>query len=158
MVKVISAIGAGGEYANGNALPWPRYAAYARADMAFFRQYTMNKTIIMGYNTWSAIGVLPRRLNIVIGRDYTLDMAIAEHPNAIVIGGLGLLYELFDKHPEKIEEVIINRFHHNFVADKWLNLKKIPLIYREIKGDYYDQLIYFRCNFSVPCSTVISCG
>lgn len=47
-----------------NALPW-----HIPEDLAYFKQVTLNKPIIMGRKTFESIGrVLPKRRNIVISR------------------------------------------------------------------------------------------
>lgn len=51
-----------------NDLLWQRDLP---ADLAYFRQLTMDSTIIMGYNTYLSIGkALPGRQNIVISWEY----------------------------------------------------------------------------------------
>lgn len=56
------------------AMPW-----HLPADLAWFKQHTLGKPIIMGRNTWNAIGrALPGRRNIVISRDVTFQPVGAE--------------------------------------------------------------------------------
>ena len=48
-----------------NALPW-----HLPADLAHFRQLTLDKTILMGRRTWESLaGPLPRRRHLVLTRD-----------------------------------------------------------------------------------------
>ncbi len=152
MVHIISAIGCNGEYSFEGKLPWPRNAEFAKADMKFFREYTMGKTIIMGYNTWVSIGKkpLPGRKNIVIGKSDGTDAiflplldALIEYPNAIVIGGLKLIKEICKEHIHHVQEIVINVFEHSFEADKFLVLDDIPMIYKKIKTDHYTQRLFF---------------
>jgi dihydrofolate reductase len=49
----------------GNALPW-----HLPADLAHFKQLTLDKPIVMGRRTWESLpGLLPRRRHIVISSD-----------------------------------------------------------------------------------------
>lgn len=157
MVKVISAIGVNGEYAYKGKLPWSK--EYGKLDMQFFREYTKNATIIMGYNTWMSVGKLPNRLNIVISRAHhrdshlddnlndiltftNLKSAIDQYPNAIVIGGASLIHELCVKYAHQVDEIVINQFPDKFDADVYLDLHKIPMIKKTIYGTEFNQLIY----------------
>lgn len=90
------AIGARGDLPWGRSLP---------GDLAMFKQLTLDKTVIMGRKTFESIGrPLPKRENIVISRDPTIDIEGVICVNnlvaalgtaskeAFVIGG-GQLYE-----------------------------------------------------------------
>jgi dihydrofolate reductase len=65
-VTMIWAMGRNGVMGNNNGLPWrlPR-------DMAFFKQQTIGKTIVMGRKTWESFGGKPLkdRTNIIMTRD-----------------------------------------------------------------------------------------
>ncbi|MDQ6979030.1 MAG: dihydrofolate reductase [Mariprofundaceae bacterium] len=82
---------------NGTELPW-----HISADMAWFRQQTMAKPILMGRKTHESIGrALPGRMNIIQSRSArnwgkncvavtTITQALqaaAEHPELMVMGG-----------------------------------------------------------------------
>ena len=50
-------------------LPW-----HYSADLKFFKETTTGHAVVMGFNTWRAIGKpLPNRLNIVLSRSAQLD-------------------------------------------------------------------------------------
>src|SRR6478672_4002968 len=51
-------------------LPW-----HYSADLKFFKQTTLNNTIVMGWNTWKEIGgkPLPKRLNVILSRSKNLE-------------------------------------------------------------------------------------
>jgi dihydrofolate reductase len=50
-------------------LPW-----HYPADLKFFKQTTINHTVVMGWNTWKSIEKpLPKRLNIVLSRSKNLE-------------------------------------------------------------------------------------
>lgn len=101
MTKLITLIAARAE--NGciganNTLPW-----HLPEDFAFFRSYTMGKTVIMGRKTWESLPrrPLPERRNLVVSRqaNYAADgaevfagldaalAACADAEEAVIIGG-----------------------------------------------------------------------
>ncbi len=108
-----------------NALPW-----HLPADMAFFKQTTMGKPILMGRKTWDSIGrPLPGRRNIVITRNPGFNPAGAEavdsieaalelvsgHPEAMLMGGASLYEQTMDL----ADALYITEIHHAFDGDAW---------------------------------------
>ncbi len=90
-------------------LPW-----HYPADLKFFKQRTIGKTIVMGWNTWQSIGKpLPNRLNIVLSRkgelqdhpdvrvvrtkDEVIDLATTLDTDVFIIGGAGVFATFADK-------------------------------------------------------------
>ncbi|MBF0282531.1 MAG: dihydrofolate reductase [Zetaproteobacteria bacterium] len=62
-----------------NALPWQ-----LPADMAWFREHTLGKTVLMGRKTFDSIGQpLPKRRNIILTQQQTLNIAGAEVIHAL---------------------------------------------------------------------------
>jgi dihydrofolate reductase len=65
-ISMIWAMAQNGVIGRDNKLPWrlPR-------DMAFFKEQTINKTVLMGRKTWESFGgkSLPNRRNVVLTRD-----------------------------------------------------------------------------------------
>lgn len=58
-------------------LPW-----HYSADLKFFKQTTLNHTVVMGFNTWESIGKpLPKRLNIVLSRKRNIE----SQPNVLLV-------------------------------------------------------------------------
>jgi dihydrofolate reductase len=50
-------------------LPW-----HYSSDLKFFKQTTLNNTVVMGFNTWQSIGkALPNRLNVVLSRANSIE-------------------------------------------------------------------------------------
>jgi dihydrofolate reductase len=100
---------------------------YLPADLKYFKEITLNKTIIMGRKTFDSIGrVLPNRRNIIISRQNLLiDGAIVVHSIAealqqsndadevIIIGGA----ELFSATMSIASYLYITRIHAVFPAD-----------------------------------------
>ena len=102
-----------------NDLPWK-----LKDDLQHFKNYSMNKAIIMGRNTYDSIGrPLPNRFNIVVSNTMTeteglsiaknlaeaLEMAtnysIAEHQDEIVlIGGA----RIFDEGMKYVNKLVIS--------------------------------------------------
>ncbi|SAY50396.1 dihydrofolate reductase [Neisseria weaveri] len=65
-VTLIAAVAKNGCIGINNDMPW-----HIPEDFAFFKQYTMEKPVIMGRKTWESLPKkpLPGRRNIVISRD-----------------------------------------------------------------------------------------
>jgi len=66
ILSIISAVAENNVIGNKNALPW-----HLPADFKWFKENTMNKTIVMGLNTFNSIGgkPLPNRRNIILNND-----------------------------------------------------------------------------------------
>lgn len=106
-VCLIAAVDKNGAIGAGNALPW-----HHPLEMKYFRQMTINGTVLMGANTWRSLGCKPlvQRRNIVLTSDPEqfgeppLDTHFITDPNEafkllksdelLVIGG-AKVYELF---------------------------------------------------------------
>lgn len=54
-----------------NGLPWKGHLDN-KSDMKWFKDTTMGKIVVMGYNTWVSIGSkpLPGRINVIITKDH----------------------------------------------------------------------------------------
>ncbi|MCW9699684.1 type 3 dihydrofolate reductase [Avibacterium sp. 20-129] len=93
-----------------NQMPW-----HLPADLAWFRQNTQGKPVIMGRKTFESIGrPLPKRTNIVLSRspfeydgviwksDFTSAMDfVNEFPEIMLIGG-GELFKQYLPHADKL--------------------------------------------------------
>lgn len=68
IISMISAVSENRVIGNKNSLPW-----HLPADFKYFKEKTLNKTIVMGLNTFKSIGEkpLPNRKNIVLTNDNT---------------------------------------------------------------------------------------
>ncbi len=71
-ISIISALAKNRTIGKRNALPW-----YLPADLKHFKETTLNKTIVMGLNTFKSIGerALPNRKSIVLS---DVDYKVAE--------------------------------------------------------------------------------
>ena len=69
MITAIIAVAQNFAIGKDGKLPW-----HYPADLKFFKQTTTGHAIVMGWNTWEAIGKpLPKRLNIVLSRSKNLE-------------------------------------------------------------------------------------
>ncbi|MGW8441975.1 dihydrofolate reductase [Paenibacillus sp. S33] len=122
-ISMIWAMAQNGVIGRDNKLPWrlPR-------DMAFFKEQTINKTVLMGRNTWESFGgkSLPNRRNVVLTRDqcYQVEGAevihsleeglqLAKQEELMVIGGAEI-YALFWPHADRL---IVTRIEETFEGD-----------------------------------------
>jgi len=66
ILSIISAVAENRVIGNKNSLPW-----HLPEDFKWFKENTMNKTIVMGLNTFNSIGgkPLPNRKNIILNND-----------------------------------------------------------------------------------------
>lgn len=70
IISLIAAVAKNGVIGNGNQLPWR-----LPADLAHFKQLTMDKPILMGRRTWKSIGKpLPGRISLVLSKDTALSL------------------------------------------------------------------------------------
>ncbi|MDY8047280.1 dihydrofolate reductase [Paenibacillus polymyxa] len=122
-ISMIWAMAQNGVIGRDNKLPWrlPR-------DMAFFKERTINKTVLMGRKTWESFGgkSLPNRRNVVLTRDqrYQVEGAevihsleeglqLAKQEELMVIGGAEI-YALFWPHADRL---IVTRIEETFEGD-----------------------------------------
>lgn len=106
-----------------NDLPWN-----CPLDLKFFKENTLNKTIVMGSNTYRSIGMsLPNRRNIVLSKTsnfkgvetYTsVEDILKLNEDLMIIGG-NQIYKLFKDY---YTHFIITSIKHTFKADTKLDL------------------------------------
>jgi len=69
MITAIVAIAKNFAIGKDGKLPW-----HYPADLKFFKENTVGNAVVMGFHTWQSIGKpLPKRLNIVLSRNATLE-------------------------------------------------------------------------------------
>lgn len=126
-ISLIWAMDENGLIGKNNELPWrlPR-------DFAFFKERTLNRTILMGRKTWDSLGgkPLPRRRNLVLTRNGSFDPAGAEVVHSLeealekgqvpgeelmVIGG-SEIYRMFLPYADKL---IVTRIDRAFEGDAY---------------------------------------
>lgn len=107
-----------------NQMPW-----HLPADMAWFRQHTLGKSILMGRKTFDSLGKpLPKRKNIVLSRqtDLQIDgcevvhsieqaMAYSRDEELMVIGGA----EIYTLALPLAQRLYITTLEAEFAGDAW---------------------------------------
>ena len=105
---------------SNNDLPWK-----LPADLKYFKQQTLNKTILMGRKTCESLPfVLPRRKNIVLTRNINFSRqgfeiihkidSINDLSDEIMVIGGAMIYKLLMPYTHKL---LITRIHHQFNGD-----------------------------------------
>lgn len=93
-VSMIAAIGKNNELGKDNDLIWRFHE-----DMQFFKENTIDKTIVMGMNTLKSLpGLLPRRKHVVLTRNAPINLS----PKVEVISSIDDLLEYIDSKKEEI--------------------------------------------------------
>ena len=133
LVSMIVAMTRNGVIGKDNAMPW-----HLPADLAYFKQTTLGKPIVMGRNTFNSIGrALPGRRNIIVSASLTEapngtevvaspSAALAllkDEPEVMVMGG-GQLYQAFLPLSQRlyltqIEADIAGDTYFPFIAADW---------------------------------------
>lgn len=123
-----------GAIGNNNELPWPM----DKQDMAWFRQNTLYKPIIMGRKTWESLpnGRLPNRYNIVVSSRHVakanetvlpITFTLGTNPfkdlpdyfkEFVVIGGK----QVIDITMPLIRRIYLTRFTKIYMADTFVDL------------------------------------
>ncbi len=155
MINIIAAIGNNNELGKNNDLIW-----HLPNDLKFFKETTLNKTIIMGLNTFISLGrVLPNRKHIVLSfDDVTLPEEVLlfknkedvlnyiKNEDVFVIGGSSI-YNLFINDADKLylteikatsdADVYFPNFNKN-------DFNKLILSSNSDNGIHYDHVLYER--------------
>ncbi len=132
-LTIVAAMGENRVIGNRGALPWDM-----PADLAHFKAVTLGKPVIMGLNTYRAVGrLLPGRTNIILSHESqpiegavvarSIDeawAAVAEVDEAMVIGGQRI-FEQFLPLTDRIELTVIHAspagdtFFPELAGDEW---------------------------------------
>lgn len=124
-ISIISAIAKNRAIGKTNSLPW-----YLPADLKHFKNTTLNKSIVMGFNTFKSIGqkALPNRKNIILSNDpncklpegcflaTSIDQVLAmvkDEPEVMICGGASV-YKQFLPLANKL---YLTYIHHDFDGD-----------------------------------------
>ena len=124
-ISMISAMAENRVIGNKNALPW-----HLPADFKWFKEKTLGKTIIMGFNTFKSIGEkpLPNRRHIILRNDpnYLLPencvlatsieqaLELAKNEDEVMICGGASVYKQFLPLADRLYLTFI---HHSFEGD-----------------------------------------
>lgn len=127
-----------GVIGRNNQLPWPKNPA----DLKFFKETTMNGTLIMGRKTFESLGrrPLPGRENIVLSASpldvsaevkvcHSLEdaLTVASKENVFIIGGA----EVYRQTMDKIEGIYLTQIGGSYLGDT--KYPSIPSIFEENK-------------------------
>lgn len=128
VISIIVAITQNDVIGNKGEIPW-----YFPADLAHFKQTTMDHPIIMGRKTHESIGrALPGRLNVIITRNTSYKAAdgcvvvnslddalnlveVKTNPEIFVIGG----EEIYSQALPRTERIYLTRVHSTLAGDKF---------------------------------------
>lgn len=118
MISLIAAIGKNYELGKDNKLIWN-----LKNDMKFFKNTTLNHTVVMGYNTYLSIGrPLPLRRNVVLVHDKKL----LNDSNLVVYDDINELIkkEFQDNNEEKfvIGGASLYKYFYNYADRMYLTL------------------------------------
>ena len=118
MISLIAAIGKNYELGKDNKLIWN-----LKNDMTFFKNTTLNHTVVMGYNTYLSIGrPLPLRRNVVLIHDKKL----LNDSNLVVYDDINELIkkEFQDNDEEKfvIGGASLYKYFYNYADRMYLTL------------------------------------
>ncbi len=104
LISIIAAMSENRVIGRGNRLPW-----HLPADLAHFKDLTLNKPIVMGRQTWESLpGPLPQRIHIVVTRNRSYSArgcllvgspteaieAAGPVPELMVVGGAGIYRDM----------------------------------------------------------------
>lgn len=128
MINLVMAMDMNQAIGLGNQLPW-----YLPADLAYFKQLTKGKMVVMGRKTFDSLPAkpLPDRINVVLTRnsDFSFPgvlvynsvsklMKDAENIDLYVIGGANI-YKIFLPIADKL---YVTHIYDTFLADTFLNI------------------------------------
>ena len=155
-ISMIAAVGKNLELGRGNDLIW-----HFKEDMKFFREQTMGKPIVMGYNTLISLPkLLPGRLHIVLSSKnlnlgdgvvvvHSMDELLEEvmkYPEVMVIGGASIYKQMID-YSDKMylteidDEAFADVYFPSFNKNEW----DCSLISEHIDNDIkFNHVLYKR--------------
>lgn len=138
MLSMIAAMTSDRVIGKDGEMPW-----HMPADLAWFRRNTVRKPVIMGRKTWYSIGkALPKRRNIVISRDATLqlpDTEVVHSPDAalalvageeevVVMGGA----QIYNAFLDQADRLYLTLIHADIAGDTWFP-DYTPASWRELE-------------------------
>ena len=153
MISMISSVGKNNELGKNNDLIW-----HFKEDMKFFKNTTMNHTVVMGYNTYKSLpGNLPGRRIIVVtskkidGVDTIngIESIIEKYKNTdeeIFICGGASIYKQFLPYADKLylteidsEDKEADTYFPEFNKEEWKR--------RVLKKGNQDNMKYKMCTY-----------
>ena len=140
LVTIVAALAHDRVIGRDNDLPW-----HLPADLAHFKQLTLDKPIIMGRRTWQSLpGLLPRRRHIVISRDPFFQSAQCEvvdspraalaaaagEPEVMIVGGASIYHSMLPL-ARRMELTLVDAdingdtWFPDWPADNWAEVARV---------------------------------
>ncbi|QIW16025.1 dihydrofolate reductase [Pasteurellaceae bacterium RH1A] len=139
-----------------NQMPW-----HLPVDLAWFRQNTLGKPVIMGRKTYQSIGrLLPKRPNIILSRTgfevegalsaSNLDQALAlakdlGHSEAMIIGG----GELFKQALNLADKLYLTEIQAQIEGDTFFEFDESQWQLKQESWSEIDENNPYRCRFMI---------
>jgi len=148
MRSLIVAVSDNGVIGNNDGLPW-----HIPLDLKRFKDYTLGKTIVMGYNTYLSIGVLlPNRRTVVLTSKVLIGTSVTTYNNIddlvntesdfVVIGGKSVYEQLITY----VDELVVTEVHQDVVGETKIDIDHMKIGFSLVEADY----IPIGVNNSVP--------
>lgn len=148
-VSMIAAVGKNNELGKDNELIWR-----IKEDLKFFKEYTMGKQMIMGYNTFYSLRggkPLPGRKHIVLTQNH--EDEIEKNEQICIVRNMQELLEYIDTYKQELVVIGGASLYKNMLEyAKTLALTKIDaeskadVFFPEIDEDEWDKEIIFEGN------------
>lgn len=127
-----------------NTIPW-----HSSADFKHFKEETLGKIVIMGYNTWKSLPrkPLPGRINVVLlSREYnerepvdsdpsvvflpmnSLSNIIRNNPDCVVIGGS----KVYQNALPYIDTVVLSKIQGSYECDTFFDIHENKFVHLEL--------------------------
>lgn len=140
-----------------NQMPW-----HLPVDLAWFRQNTLGKPVIMGRKTYESIGrLLPKRPNIILSRnDFQIDGAysaqsleqgvalaknLTESPEIMIIGG----GELFKQALPLADKLYLTEIQAELEGDTFFEFDESVWKIEQEQWSEIDEQNPYRCRFMI---------
>ncbi|MFI3255873.1 MAG: dihydrofolate reductase [Psittacicella sp.] len=153
-ISLIAAIDLKGVIGYKNTLPW-----HLPDDLAYFKEKTLKKPVLMGFNTFKSIGrTLPNRLNIIISKNHyttnpedkniifykSIDDALknTDCEELMVIGG----EQIFNSFINLANKIYITKINYEFQGDTFF--PKIDNSWKIIFEQYHPKDDKHRFDFT----------
>ena len=148
MISIIAAIGKNNELGLNNDLIW-----HLPNDLKYFKETTLNQTIVMGYNTFVSLGrILPNRKHIVLSFEKVrLPLEVIQFNNledlnnyikdkdVFIIGGASMYKQFIDK----ADRLYLTEIDDNHKADVYFPNFDKSLFDKKILGTNSDNGINY---------------
>ncbi len=151
MISAIMACDVKGGVAKNGTLPWPKQTE----DFKIFKDYTLNRTVIMGSKTWNDPAFpkpLPKRHNVVVTNNLKMigphelvsgnpeDILKMRNDDPIIIGGASIFTMFYPF----IDVIRLSIFTERYDCDTFIPLNDILYDFHVTSKDTYDNFTHFK--------------